>query len=402
MSSRPTILIIVGYFDWFSGYQETGLARALTALADVEVLCGNRVNPLFTDEHLTSIGAPRIYPVGTTHEHGVSITRVKVREWRSMLWTKLTRQSPTEKSFDLVIQMMPGQLLPLLATPRRRPRSRVVLYGDNQAMYADLSRWKARVKETVFAVTKGSLYRHLNRGADVVFCYTPNTVGRIEPFSAGSLMEVLPLAYDPNIFYLDASLRAQARGELGAAEDDIILVAPGKLQAQKRLDAVVNAMSQLPHWRKRLRLVLVGGTEGPVAEAIRNAARVTGLNERVTLLPFADARRLNMIFNAADLGVWPLMPAITIQQSMGTGLPVLLPDNDLVSHLVRPSTGWLYSPERSDPTAALAHSLSTALNEISDSDRPLLRRERAKLNAWLGTPALAERLIQTVSLGATR
>ncbi|QFQ30680.1 glycosyltransferase [Janibacter melonis] len=393
---------MIGYFDWFSGYQETGLARALAARADVQVLCSNRVNPLFTDEHLASIGVPRSYPTGTTHEQGVTITRLAVREWRSMVWPRPSADLPVDKIYDLVIQMMPGQLLPVLTRPGKTPRSRVVLYGDNQAMYANLTGWQARIKQGVFSATKGSLYRRLNRGADSILCYTPNTVSKIRRYSAGSPVDLLPLAYDPDLFFVDAAARSAGRQEIGAQENDLVLIAPGKLQTQKRLDTVVRAVSQLPAWRERVHLLFVGGASGPVADAIRRAASEAGLDAQLTMLPFADSHRLNMMFNAADVGVWPLMPAITIQQAMATGLFVVLPDNDLVRHLVRPSTGRLYDPGPADPTAPLAASLGAAFKELTVVDHPDARQDRAEINGWLATPSLAERLLRTIEDGDAR
>jgi len=62
---RPRVVIVAGYFDWISGYQETALASAYAEFADVEVVSSDRVSPGFSDEHLERLGVSRRYAPGT-------------------------------------------------------------------------------------------------------------------------------------------------------------------------------------------------------------------------------------------------------------------------------------------------------------------------------------------------
>ena len=331
MAERETrVAIVVGYFDWFSGYQETALAAALSKLADTEVIASDRVNPTFTDSHLKRLGLSRRYREGSTTEHGVLVTRFSSVELRSMVWSFRASHYLSGRYLDLIVQVMPGQLFSVAATLARNTAPRVVLYGDNQAMWNQLPRWQRIIKGTVFAGTKGVLYTAVNAGARSSYGYTPDTVRRLRPFRAGRPCTVMPLAFSPERFHFDAELRRRCRRGLTLADDQILLVAAGKFEPQKRLDWLIWAFSSIARHRTNVHLLLVGADSSTYSKQIGEMCRSSPFGQRMHVQPFTDAAGLNAAFNGADLGVWPRNPAITIQQSMGTGLPVVLPRNDLV------------------------------------------------------------------------
>ncbi|WP_338538506.1 glycosyltransferase [Janibacter terrae] len=389
----PTVQIATGYFDWFSGYQEIGLARALSQHAHVRVLAGDRVNPIFSDQHLADIGINRRYPTGTTREQGVEVTRVRTVERGSMLWSSDAIRYYRRSTSDLTIQVMPGQILPALASVGPRRGTRVALYGDNAAMYATLSPWQARTKLLAFGVSKGLLYRLVNARSTASYGYTPNTITRLKFTTGKTTMELLPLAYDDTVFTVSPQARLEIRRRHSFGDRDTVIVAAGKIQPQKRLDVLVESVAQLLPTHPGLRLMIVGMDQSTVARELERQVHDRGLGSVTRFLPFVGAQELNEIFNAADLGVWPAMPAITIQQAMGTGLRVLVPENDLVSHLVRSAvSGSTYRPSATDAgplTGALADCLASA-PALGD------RRATAAANSWLSTSAVADRLLSLI------
>ncbi|MDO8108508.1 glycosyltransferase [Isoptericola sp. b441] len=389
MTSKK-ILLIVGYFDWFSGYQETGLATWLSRYASVEVLTGDRVSTMFSDGHLDSLGLPRRYPTGTTEEHGVRVTRVPTTEIRSMVWSWAAVRHIRSGNYDLIIQVMPGQLLPLAATLAGNRTRRVALYGDNSAMWSHLPRWKRLIKGLLFAMTKGILYTVVNSRANEVRGYTPNTVARLRAFSAGRAIEVLPLAFDPGIFKFDPQVRLSKREELGYSPADIVVIAAGKTQRKKRLDLLIAATAALAPQFPSLKLLLTGIDDSEYSRDLVETVKATpGLAGRTQFTGFVDASELNRLFNASDIGVWPRMPAITIQQAMGTGLAVAVPSNDWVSHLLRPGTGVYFSAADEHPVEEIASAIRTLVCKgQSDDDRGW----RATTNRWLG----ADRVVQSL------
>jgi len=49
----------------------------------------------------------------------------------------------------------------------------------------------------------------------------------------------------------------------------------------------------------------------------------------VIFLNFVKNEDLSRYYNAADIGVWPGANSITAIESIGTGLPIIVPENDL-------------------------------------------------------------------------
>ncbi|MDN4507497.1 glycosyltransferase family 4 protein [Dietzia maris] len=388
---RKRILIACAYFDWASNYQEIGLARALSAVADVHVYAGNRVNPIFTDAHLERLGVKRTYETGTSVQEGITITRFKINDVRSMSVSGAYRKSVSRERFDLVIQVMPGHILSALASRPAGDAPRAVLYGDNEAMYANLSPFLQSAKRAVFALTKGFVYQYCNSGATSAYGYTPQTLERIRPFLAGAPVGLLPLSFDPRTFFFSETIRRAERARLGIRNDEILIMTAGKAYPTKRLDLLVKAFDQLSPDAAKLKLLIAGVDAAPESKPILSAISESPYRDRIISLPIQPADALNSLFNAADLGCWPLMPAVTIQQSMGTGLPVVIPDNNIVNHLVREEGAGLLYDSVNDQPRSLAIALKSSLALVGDT---LERRNLAKRNEWLSSNRIADELLQ--------
>ena len=132
----------------------------------------------------------------------------------------------------------------------------------------------------------------------------------------------------------------------------------GRLQARKRLPALLKACSELPTGLQP-RLVIVG--DGPELESLRSlaaslypAAEFVGARHGQELIPY---------FLAADLFVLPGTGGLAVQEAMSYGLPVIVAQGDgTQDDLVRPQNGWQIPP---DDDAALAAALAGALSDVA-------------------------------------
>ena len=136
-----------------------------------------------------------------------------------------------------------------------------------------------------------------------------------------------------------------------------VLLFVGRLQARKRIPALLKACSRLaPAYSPRL--VIVG--DGPeintlrkIADEIYPAAEFTGEKHGSELEPY---------FLSADLFVLPGTGGLAVQQAMTWGLPVIVAQGDgTQDDLVRPGNGWQIQP---DDDESLFLALQEALGDI--------------------------------------
>jgi len=64
-------------------------------------------------------------------------------------------------------------------------------------------------------------------------------------------------------------------------------------------------------------------------EKLRGLVSSAGLNDKIFFKDFVPNLELPQYYNAADIGVWPGAHSITVIEAIATGLPVIVPENDL-------------------------------------------------------------------------
>jgi glycosyltransferase involved in cell wall biosynthesis len=308
-----------------------------------------------------------------------------------MLWSNKIKRYIERQKYDLMIQFAPGLIMPVAGSLAKNRMKRTVLYGDNRAMWSQLAISARFFKWVAFSALKGPVYMYVNHRADRIFGYTPNTQTRLRAFSARKKMELLPLSFDPDVFTYDEELRAATRVELGYQSSDVVVVAPGKFARRKRLDLLIQAITDLSPRHPNLRLLLVGADNSECSVEIRRSIAIGQRSKFIRLHDFVDSGRLNALMNASDIGIWPTMPAITIQQGLGTGLYTLLPRNDLVGHLLKSGTGAYFDVDHTEMQSVLARAIEDAANINFDSNA---RQLRSTVNAWLGADHSARRLLR--------
>ena len=134
-----------------------------------------------------------------------------------------------------------------------------------------------------------------------------------------------------------------------------VLLFVGRLQARKRVDALLRACAGLPA-ELQPRLLIVG--DGPARADFEAAARAS-----YPAAEFVGAKHdaeLDPYFAAADLFVLPGTGGLAVQQAMCHGLPVIVAEADgTQADLVRPGNGWMLPP---NDNAALESTLREALS----------------------------------------
>ncbi|MFI7039989.1 glycosyltransferase family 4 protein [Microbispora rosea] len=188
---------------------------------------------------------------------------------------------------------------------------------DPLNLFAALERWLARISRRVVVATPEVRGQLLEAGWD----RSPIDVVRL-----GGTYErvVADPAFDRGTLRLGA---ADLRARLGIAEEDPVLLFVGRLERQKGIYPLLDAMRDIAPAVPGLRLVLVG--EGDEAGVARIAGE-TGLGGRVlTSGGFVDGRALLDYYAMADACVFPSLfePfGLVVTEAMALARPVILGD----------------------------------------------------------------------------
>ena len=119
-----------------------------------------------------------------------------------------------------------------------------------------------------------------------------------------------------------------ARASLGLPSDAQVILFVGRLEWQKRIQLLVQAMPSLLSLVEQARLLVVGG--GEQREDLQHLVRVLGLQERVQLVEWVEHGRLRDFYRAADClclpSIWEGLSKVLLE-GMSVGLPVVATDN---------------------------------------------------------------------------
>lgn len=133
----------------------------------------------------------------------------------------------------------------------------------------------------------------------------------------------------------------------------------GRLQARKRVDALIRACSRLPQ-SLQPRLVIVG--DGPARDFLESEARKFYPAAEFVGEKYGDA--LKSYYQMADLFVLPGTGGLAVQEAMSHGLPVLVAEADgTQADLVREENGWMVTAGDEDVLVEFL------LNALSDPAR---------------------------------
>lgn len=246
----------------------------------------------------------------------------------------------------------------------------VPVFGDlRESHYGRAGRWGSiRGNPLMKRLVKDRWYRNLMRRSDLILAVTNETVRILREIDAPSWDSrgfMCGLSADPDVFFLDPSRKKPGLKTIVTATRII----PEK-PVKEWIQPVLRFLRKNEGWR----YLFAGLPPGPEGQAIKRELEDASVGDRFQVLPLLSLSEMNDLFNQADLAVWYLA-AISIQQSMLTGVPVLLPYNESLNHLVTEGRDGFYyrSPEHLEERLAEA------------AARPWDREEIARGNARLSS-----------------
>ncbi len=146
--------------------------------------------------------------------------------------------------------------------------------------------------------------------------------------------------------------RTAMRQKYGLHKDKTLLLYVGRVDSEKCLDTIINALATL---RRNDVQFAIAGT-GRDVHALKALCEERTLGERVVFTGFVPAEDLPLLLNSADAFVMPghaELQSIATLEAMASGLPVLAANACALPELVTPDVnGYLFTPKNSDDAAA--------------------------------------------------
>lgn len=142
-----------------------------------------------------------------------------------------------------------------------------------------------------------------------------------------SLIHILPLGCDINKKNnLPDSLQA-------IRFDSFTIVYSGKMYPDKKIDYLLDLFIALRKLNNNFFLVLIGNGSNDFELQLSRKLSLLPPNS-YKRYPFLPRDELYYLYSRCHLGVWPGIPSISIQESISCGLPIAIPDNNIVGHLL--------------------------------------------------------------------
>jgi D-inositol-3-phosphate glycosyltransferase len=183
-----------------------------------------------------------------------------------------------------------------------------------------------------FPAERIDIERQIAREADRIVAECPQDRSDLMRLydASSQRISMVPCGVDLDVF--SPSPRAQARRELGLADNDFVVLQLGRLVPRKGIDNVIRAIGKMDR-SLRVKLIVVGG-DGPTPDErvtpeigrLRAIARECGVWDRVTFLGQRQRDELRTCYAAADVFVttpWYEPFGITPLEAMACGTPVI-------------------------------------------------------------------------------
>lgn len=347
------ILIVSGHFTPGVGYQEVLLPRAYARLGHtVRVLTstyipGNIQNVIGIKRHqpgyflLDDYEILRLRPIfriGTAiFVNGISKV---IKEFRP----------------DLVIAVAIAKFMPLqvLLCKTLCDFKFISIFGDR---YKDRMQIRPGLKYFVSAFFTNLFFTFVKRywniyalkkSDGVVFTTQETEHFILNKYKINGLSKkshFIPLGYDENEFYFNLAERLYMRKKYNIKDDDFVIITATKIEPIKNIEKIIEILSKVFSMQNNFKMFLIGFGSNSYSEFIKSQIKKLALENNIICLPFAGHGELRQFFNAADLGIWNF-ECITIQEAMGTGLPVILGRTAVLSHLITEGiNGYYYDDE---------------------------------------------------------
>jgi glycosyltransferase involved in cell wall biosynthesis len=335
---------IVHFTDYYQepiGYQDPNLAKAHVRLGhEVHVLTSDRYFPFPNfNQIFGKILGTRIQKPGLFYEQGVTIHRLPVFfEYPASAFIIL-------RGIKKKLQMINPDLVIShglfnwggLIVARNKEKLKYKLIYDNHGAAFNTNLYHPFFKRIYLKFWQKFIKPQLLNQADLIVA-----IGEEERALAStalqidkSLIKIIPLGADTNLFKPDPQLRAQKRKTLKVKDQEILLVYAGKITRNKNVDLLIELIHNLQPQFNQLKALIIGQGDPQYLAEIKTKLIQYQITDKIIWQNFISNRDLPAFFNAADFGIWPGNPSNVIHEALASGLPLIINNHPSITPLIK-------------------------------------------------------------------
>ena len=345
------VVHLTQYFMPWLGYQEFYLPREQVRMGhDVTVVTSNLRWPLGNYSVLAEKGLSQEMETGPGEEQGVARVRLPVA--RRVLG-RLVLDGLAETLADLAPEVVISHLVltpHTLTAARLQPKLGYRLIVDEHQLPSQKAPGALHVlqRRASALAARALIYPRVHRFVAVA----PGCVDWMtgEYGIARERIEMIPLGVDDDVFFPDATRRAEVRAELGADEGALLAIYTGKISPYKRVETLIEAAAIVAAKGERIVCAAIGSAVPEYRAELERVAGERGVS--LAVRPSAPAAELAAYFNAADVCVWPADCTISHLEAAGCGKPIAISADARVEDRISGGNGVMVNPGDADGLAA--------------------------------------------------
>lgn len=312
---------VIDYFQPQLGYQETYLALE-------QIKCGHTVRVFTSDRYrlfpdyevsYRKFLGERIVGVGNTVECGINVTRLKVLfELFPRVWLKRFKKAIIEFVPDVII--CHGVVsFSAYRLSRIKFSSRVKIIFDDHMLGITLETFRRRLMRYIYLIF---FKRAVENSAYKIVGVTKVTLEFFEKkllFNNEKTAHI-PLGFAPEILHFSQQSREEIRLCFNILPSDIVGIYTGKINKNKGIPALVDALKYLFSKYDNFKFIFVGNGEQRLLAKIRREFS----SDRVTIEDFVSQDYLCKYYSAADFGIWPEGISSSHIEALACKLPIIV------------------------------------------------------------------------------
>jgi len=380
------------------GYQEVHLAKAYARL-------GYMVK-VFTSAASVNLGGSinqLSYKTGTTFDakYGYEIQRLPSLSYKSKVLPFRLKKNVALFKPDVLVILGVAKIFPMaLFNKDFFGKMKIIsVYGDAKE-YLDRGSFSQKAKtflhEIGYSAIKHPLYRKAITYGDKLILNIPETNQLFHDFlnvkdkvAFDSKKVMLNLGYDPDEYFFNKEDRNVIRKELNVDANEIVIITSTRINKRKNIEQIIELISKLNSKGKNVSYVIVGFLNDAYEKEVKSFIGEQPFPNKFKCFPFLNSKEIRKLYCASDIGIW-LKAAISIQEAMGTGLPIILENKPSVNHLINEGTnGWFFNNDNFEST------INKVVDDLSNTalDRDNLAIQNSKV---LSYDTIAQKILDTV------